>query len=239
MKVKIEPSRLQYLLENTLLHHKVTGLDSVVGHFTPKGVSFADLSLEVLAIKAVFNKTFFLSYEAEKEDIVLSKSLHEQIKKGFSGDDEVTLLTENDTIRVIGEREKYEEPLIQPDEGPFPLEFVTDKEKGMLPKDLNANVHVAIDASQFTNLQKADEYAIRCDGEKLTVIVTDVGTYRKVIPTHKVDVMDEVEMTFAGRLFRAIANQYSGDIWFALKKDGAVFSQKRKDYMLTYPLTSL
>jgi len=239
MKVVIEPSRFRRLLENVLIYHGGAELDSNVGIFTPKKVEFRDISLEVMAVYAAYSPKFFLEYEAGEEQVPLSKSLLEQMRYGFSGDKQMTVRTEGDKIHLEGTRERYEEPLMDVSVGEFPIPIVADKTLGLVPKDLEPQVQVMLKADTLTGLPKAETYLFRCDGEKLEVIVEDVGKYTKELTPSKTQVLEEMEIKFDAGYFAKAANQFGGDVWLTFRPDVAVFSQKLKDSMLTYLLSSV
>ena len=239
MKVSIDPNHFRRMLENVLIHRGDVELDTNVGAFTPTQVEFKDVSLEVISIVAVYDRIFFVEYDASDEQVPFSKSLLDQMKRGFGAGKMMTVYTENGEIHLEGETEHYEEPFTETVPGDFPIEFVEDDMLGLVPKSLNAMVQIEADAETLANLPKAEEYLFRCDGEKFEVIVEDVGKYTKKIVPNIENSMDEVEVKFNAAYYAKVANQFSGEVWLSLNEDAAVFSQKKDDCMLTYMLGAL
>ncbi|MBA7676575.1 hypothetical protein ES703_84817 [subsurface metagenome] len=227
------------MLENVLIHRGDVELDTNVGAFTPTRVEFRDISLEVMSIAAVYDKGFFFEYDASDEQVPFSKSLLDQMKRNFGGGKLMYVYTEDGKIHLEGETEHYEEAFTETVPGDFPIEFVEDIILGLVPKSLNAMVQIEANAETLANLPKAEEYLFRCDGERLEVIVEDVGKYTKKIVPIIENSMDEVEVKFNSAYYAKVANQFSGEVWLSLNEDAAIFSQKKDDCMLTYMLGAL
>lgn len=249
MEITIEPSKFQGLMGNVLLQHQGIALDANVAQFTSKGVSFKDISLEVLIINAVFAKGFFLNYSADDEEVPFSKSLLEQLKYGFGNDEKVRVFTHEGKIHIEGKTDRYEEDLIDVEPVPPPTEFITDKILGIVPADFPANTQILIKPDALSGLPKSEALHFVCDGKKLDVIVEDVGKFtREIVPvkvkTTKTEkggnkkIIGELDMIFDAKLFGDVLSQFSGQVWLTFGKDGIVFSQREKNHMLTYCLTS-
>lgn len=239
MKIVIEPARFKRLLENVLLYHGGAELDSALGAFGPSKVEFKSVGLEVIWSYAAYAKDFFLEYVAGEEQVPLSKSLLEQMRYGFSGDKQMTVRSEGERIHLEGTKEHYEEPLIDMEPGEFPVKFVADKTLGLVPEGLKAEIQVLVKADALTGLPKAKDYLFVSDGEKLEVIIEDVGKYTRQITPSKAGVLNESEFKFDAGYFEKVANQFTGEVWLTLREDAAVFSQKSKDHMLTYLLSGV
>ena len=242
MRIVIEPNRFRRLLENVLLYHGGTELDSALGEFSPKKVEFKDDNLEVIWLYGAYSKDFFLEYEAgEDEKIPFSKSLLEQMKYGFSDDKQMTVRADGDKIYLEGAKERYEEPLIEMEPTNFTEEFgfKSDKTLGLIPGNLEAEIQVLMKAEVLTGLPKAKDYLFRSDGKNLEVIIEDVGKYTRQITPSKVGVMNETELKFEAGYFAKVANQFDGEVWLTLRENAAVFSQKKKDCMQTYVLSTV
>jgi len=243
MRIVIEPSRFRRLLENVLLYHGGADLDSALGEFSPKKVDFKDDNLEVIGLYGAYSKAFFLEYEAgEDEKIPFSKSLLEQMRLGFGGDDkQMTVRADDAKIYLEGTKERYEEPLIEMEPSSFAEEFgfKVDKALGLVPGNLEAEIQVLLKTEALTGLPKAKDYLFRSDGKDLEVIIEDVGKYTRQITPSKVGVMKETELKFEAGYFAKVANQFDGEVWLTLRENAAVFSQKSKDHMKTYVLSSV
>ena len=239
MKVRIDPRFFRQMLNNTLIFHGDVELDTAVGTFTPTRAEFKDVSLEVISVYAVYNRDFFIDYYATDEQVPLSKSLLDQMKRGFSAGNVMAVYTEDGKIHLDGETEHYEEPFTDAVPGDFPIEFIEDDMLGLVPKNLNAIVQLHVDSEDLANLPKAEEYLFQCDGEKLEVVVEDVGKYTKKIMPNIEKAKGELEVKFNSVYFSKISHQFSGDVWLSLNEDAAVFSQKKDSYMLTYMLGAL
>jgi len=249
MEIAIEPSKFQRLMGNVLLQHQGVALDTNIAQFTSKGVSFKDISLEVLIINAVFAKGFFLNYSANDEEVPFSKSLLEQLKYGFGNDEKVKVFTHEGKIHIEGKTDRYEEDLMDVEPVPPPMEFVTDKILGIIAKNFVANTQILIKPDALSGLPKSEALHFVCDGKKLDVIVEDVGKFtREIIPvkigTTRTDkggnkkIIGELDMIFDAKLFGDVLSQFSGQVWLTFGKDGITFSQREKNHMLTYCLTS-
>lgn len=239
MKIKVDPSQFRRMMENILIYHGSVELDSNVGFFAPTQVAFKDVSLEILSVYAVFNREFFLNYYAEEEQIPLSQSLLEQMKRGFGSGKTMTVYTENGKIHLEGETEHYEESLIDAVPADFPIVFVEDDTLGPVPENLKAKAQLEVKAETLANLPKAEEYVFRCDGKRLEVVVEDIGKYTKMIVPIIERSMDELEVRLNGTYFEKISNQFTGEVWLSLNENVAVFSQKRDGCLLTYMLGAL
>jgi len=239
MKFSIDPRFFRQMLDNVLIFHGDVELDTVVGTFTPTHAEFRDVSLEVLSVYAVYNRDFFIDYDASDEQIPLSKSLLDQMKRGFSVGNLMSVYTKDEKIHLDGDIEHYEEPFTDAVPGEFPIEFIEDGMLGLVPKTLNAIVQIEADVGALANLPKSEEYLFRCDGEKLEVIVEDVGRYTKRFVPIIERAMDELEVKFNSAYFTKVANQFSGQVWLSLNEGAAVFSQKKDGCMLTYMLGAL
>lgn len=203
---------------------------------------FKDDHLEVIWLYGAYSKDFFLEYEAgEDEKIPFSKSLLEQMKYGFGDDKQMTVRTEGGKIHLEGTKERYEEPLIEMEPSSFAEEFdfKIDKTLGLVPGKLQAEIQVLMKADVLTGLPKAGDYLFRSDGKNLEVIIEDVGKYTRQITPSKVGVMNEAELKFEANYFAKVANQFDGEVWLTLRENAAVFSQKSKDHMKTYVLSSV
>ena len=239
MKVRVDPNHFRRMLENILIHRGDVELDTNVGVFTPTRVEFRDVSLEVMSIAATYDRGFFIEYDASDEQVPFSKSILDQMKRGFGAGKVLTVYTKDDKIHLEGETEHYEESLIEIAPIDFPIQFMEDDILGLIPERLNAIVQLSAEAEVLANLPKAEEYLFRCDGERLEVIVEDVGKYTKKIVPNTEKSMDEVEVKFNAAYYAKVANQFSGEVWLSLNEDAAVFSQKKDDCMLTYMLGAL
>lgn len=239
MKVSIDPNHFRRMLENVLIHRGDVELDTNVGAFTPTQVEFKDISLEVMSIIAVYDRSFFVEYDASDEQVPFSKSLLDQMKRGFGAGKFMSVYTEDEKIHLEGETEHYEESLIEIAAVDFPIEFIEDALLGLIPKSLNAIVQLSAESEVLANLPKSEEYLFRCDGEKLEVVVEDVGRYTKKFTPIIEKSMGELEVKFNAAYYTKVSSQFSGEVWLSLNEDAAVFSQKKDDHMLTYMLGAL
>jgi len=114
------------------------------------------------------------------------------------------------------------------------------KNKGILPKKLNPTVQVLVKIEALSGLLKSEQYKIVCDAKAQTISVgvEGVGDYKKEIKLQKVDLMKDLEMVFGSKYFNKVIAQFSGDVWLTLRPEAAVFSQKSKESLLTYLLSS-
>lgn len=239
MKVALEPGKCRRLLENVLLYHGGAELDSNIGVFTPEKVEFKDIDLEVIGVYAAYYRSFFINYEAGDESVPFSKSLLDQMRRGFGVGEQVTLWTDDDKIHLEGKGEKYEEPLTEVTPSDFPISFTEDPTIGLVPDSLEAKVQVQVKASALAGLPKAENYLFSCDGHRLTVIIEDVGKYTREFNPLVEREMNALEVKFEAGYFSNAASQFDGDVWLSLSEDSAVFSQILDASRLTCMLGSL
>ena len=245
MKLVVEPKRFQQLLENVLLHHQTTELDSNIGKFTTEGVLFEDISLDSVMIVARYKADYFLEYEAEKtEKIAISKSLLAIMKTSFVNDEKIEVYTEDSKIFIKGKTEIYEEPLLDLEDQAMPITFKTDRTMGILPENLEAKVQILVKNDFLSNLPKCEQVFLNiADKEdsaekEIILLVEGVGNFKKKITPNKTKAIEDLSMKFGIGYLEKIFNQFDGELWLTLRPDASVFSQKNKDYHLTYLLSS-
>ncbi len=239
MRIVLEPSQCRRLLENVLLYHGGAELDSNLGVFTSEKVVFKDLDLEVVGVYAAYDRSFFITYDVDNESVPFSKSLLDQMRRGFGTGEQVTIWTEGDKIHLKGKGERYEEPLTEIISGDFPISFTEDMTVGLVPKSLVAKVQILVESSVLAGLPKAENYLFKCDGETLKIVVQDVGKYTREFTPIVEREMNELEVEFEAGYFSNVASQFAGDVWLSLNEEAAVFSQRLDASRLTYILGSV
>lgn len=233
MKLKIEPDRLRQLLNTVLIENE---LDAIVGEFTEKGVLFRDMSLQVVAVHALYTPDYFLDYESEKEEIPLPRTILNHLGWGFK-DKKLTLYTEDSKLVIKGKKELYREPIIDMDRKKFKI-TIEEREHGWVPK--GNPPFLAIFSAEDLKLPKADRYAFKCENGELTVSIDDeIGLYTKDLTPKKVESSGDVEASFDGKHLPAILGILSGEIWCGLDEGALVLSQNAKNHAVTLLLTSL
>lgn len=236
MRLVLEPSRLDKLLSTVLIYKGKPLLDSVVGEFTPKGVVFRDMKLEVAAVYAIYSPKYFMEYEAaENEEVPLTDSLRNRLGWGFK-DEKVTLMTSEGQLVLKGSKETYNEPLLEVEKGEFALKL-ENSDFGFVPAK-EPPVRVLLTAESL-NLPTAEKYRFDCDGKELKVTIKDVGEFTRTFSPSKAPALGNLTVSFDGAYFQQIAGNVAGEVWLSLTEGAAVFSQKTKDFCLTYLLSSL
>lgn len=236
MKLLIEPERFKRLLNIVLIYKGKPLLENVMGGFKPKGLMVKDCSLDVVAIQALFSEKFFLEYEATDENVPLTKTLLDPLNTGFK-DEKIDVFTDEDHIVIKGKTETYNEPLIERDVGSIPFKMVIG-EIGAVPEKLNPNVQVSLKAEDL-NLPTAEKLGFSCDGETLKVSIKNIGEYTKTFKPTRKNVMNALDVAFDGAYFGAVVNNLDGEVWMSMNEGAVVFSQKTKDFVLTYLLSSI
>ncbi|MHA1215657.1 MAG: hypothetical protein ACTSPG_10180 [Candidatus Hodarchaeales archaeon] len=233
MKISVEPERLAKLFKNATISGM---LDGVNLEFTEKGLKFRDISLRTTTVIGVFNKNFFVSFEAEKEVIPLTKSLVDALSYGFK-DKKITMRTEGNDVILEGSHDKYKEPLRNPEIIEFPVKTVVN-EYGIVPEKIVPNVIVQVDVKNL-KLPDAKKFKFVSDGKTLKAIITDVGTYSRDILIEKTVKMEEVTAIFQKEFFDNVITNFNGKVWLQLNKDYVVVSQKEPQFLLTYGLGAI
>ena|GEM_PF-3619605 len=114
------------------------------------------------------------------------------------------------------------------------------KGKGILPKKLNPTVQVLIKSEALAGLPKVEQYRIHCDKKsgEIKISIEGVGKYTKEVKLQRTELIEDLEMVFGSKYFNKVVAQFSGELWLTLRPEAAVFSQKNKDSLLTYLLSS-
>lgn len=244
MDIEIEPARFQKMLANVLLHKQGAALDANIASFTTKGVVFKDISLGVVIINAVYSKDYFFKYGFEtSEKVPFSKTLLEEMKHGFR-DEKMRAFTEGDKIVIQGKIDRYEENL--PDIKPVEVEaeYRIDRKVGIVPKNPKVLAQIQTDADIIKSVARSEAVTFKCDSNKIIAFVEGVGVFSKeIVPSDKTDELTEFDMAFSAKLLGDMAAQFSDKIWltFTLNEEGntgVTFSQRGKDFLLSYSLSS-
>jgi len=238
LKIVIEPNRLNKLLSTVLIYKTKPLLDAIVGEFTPKGVAFRDMRLEVAAVYVVYPSKYFIEYDVKQnEEIPLTNSLRERLGWGFK-DEKITLMTNEGRLVLQSSKESYSEPLTEVEKSDFPIEM-QNTEFGYVPTK-EPKIRALLPVDELA-LPSAEKYKFECTGEPKTLRVTieDVGKYTKTIQLSKAPIMNEVEATFDGTYFQQIISNITGEVWVSMTEGAMVFSQKTNDFTLTYMLSSI
>lgn len=237
MKIVVEPERFRKLLKQCLVHKTKSLLEVCVPEFSEKGVMLKDITLDVLAVNAVYSPKYFIEYKAEKkEDVPLTNTLLDGLGYGFS-DDEINVFTEKNDIIIKGSTDKYKEALQDITKSDFSIEMVSS-DIGILPKKIDTKVQVQIPVEEL-NLPSAERYAFLTEGKDLIGRVEDTGEFTKKFKISKRKKFEEVSIAVEGEFYEAIISNLSGNVWITIAPDVVVFSQKEKDYFLTYTLSTL
>jgi len=239
MKIKIEPSRLREMIEVGLIGGK---LDSAVALLSPNALSFQDLSIGQMGVYAVYAKDFFPkdSFECGDEKVSLTKYLQESLSKGFKGDEQVTLHTDNNHLFVTGARDKFEDLLSTVDIPQFPI-LMKMTQYGFLPDTEKTKPKItakfSIDDLSFIS---AEKYLFNCDGQNLEVRVefTDTSAHTKTLKPTNVVGMEKMSAAFVGDFFSAMIRCLTGEVWLNLSEDYLIISKKEKTYSITFLLGS-
>ena len=259
----IEPNRFQRMLENVLMYHKQVELDAIAGRFLPAGALFMDTSLEVMFLSAVFSASYYLEYECTEETMVpFSKSLIDWMKVAFTEDDKVEVIVTEKKILIQGKMEKYEEDLTEieakapsipfavhqddiaclgEEPGDLGIEVLDDasiRGKGIVPKKLNPTAQLLVKVDSLKGLPTAENVKLACEDGEIQVTVEGVGSYTKTIKPQKTDLSKDIAMTFSYKYLMKAVVQFDGEVWMTLRKDAVVFSQRNKDSLVSYLLSS-
>lgn len=244
MQIQIEPVRLREILSTALIAKGKPLLESVVAEFTPSHVSFKDVSLQEIAVYAVYLKKHFSRFEAETEDVPVSKFLLERLGWGFKKDEQIDFSSDGDFVVLTGksEEEIYRErvPDLEKREFPIPMQSTP---RGIIRKDsipveekLMAMVQLPVSALSFPT---ADKYLFTSDGKSLRLTIEDeIGEYSKALKPSKVAKLSEFSIFFDAELWGYIVGNMSGEVWLGIHPDMAILSQRTEDSAITYMLSS-
>ena|GEM_PF-4525194 len=236
MRLVVEPERLKNLLSSVLKYGSTKGVESTTASFSPERIDFADLSLEVVAVRASFDKKYFLEYQAEQESFPLTQTLLNALSHGFK-DEKITLEKDGNKLILKGGSETYTEPLSETGRADFPIKM-TETDSGFLPENMDPAVSVMVSADELKGLPSADKYRFQSDGKTLKVIVQNTGEYTKNLKT-KGGLLKDLTVSFDGEYFRNTVNNLSGDIGLMLSQKALVLTKKAKDHQLTYMIAPL
>ncbi|MBU2613809.1 hypothetical protein KJ925_05155 [Patescibacteria group bacterium] len=237
MKIVVEPERFKKFLGAGLMSKTGTLIDTITAKFNEGGVLIKDAGLQIAAVYGVFSKEYFLEYKSEEENVPLTATLLEQLNKGFKSE-KISVVTEDGNIKIKGGQEKYEEPLLNAEEGKFPVEMKSE-EIGLVPVNLKKPNAVVLLEKGSLDLQTAEQYLFESNGKDITVTIEGVGKYTKSIKPRKSTAFDELRVKLDGEYFSHIANNLSEDVWVSIMENAIVFSEKTKDYQLTYLLATI
>ena len=238
MKLTVEPERFRTLLRACLVHKSSPILDKVTATFKPNGVEVNDLSIETLAVKAVFTKGYFTSYECEKDEVIaLSNEILDKLSWGFN-DDKITIYTEGNEIKIEGKTDKFSYVLDETKVSDFIPIQLTDY--GIIPEKHKRTVQILVNVDNLL-LPNTDRYAFESDTKDLKVGIRELGKWvwnRKITPA-KVEKLEKLTARFNAEHFQHIVANLSGEVWFLLDEGSAVFATKTKDFALTYAIASI
>lgn len=236
MRLVIEPHRLKNFLSAALIHKGKAKLSSILMEFGDKGVKFNDVSLADIAVMGAYGKRFFLEYESGKEDVPVTSTLLDGINRGF-GEEKMTLLTDEGMIVAKGSRETYSESLLDKPKVEFPLKVKVD-DTGYTLEKMEPVVKVLLPATELS-FGTSNKYLFKCDGKDLTVTIEDVGEYVKRLRITKSKVMEELSVEFNDEYYSSVVGNLTGDVWLSMSEEGALFSHREGNYMLSYSIGSL
>ena len=243
MKILVEPKRLKRMLENILICKGTAELEAVIGQCGPEGIEFEDISLDVVVVKARYSKGFFLEYETtgtdkEPELVPLSKYLLSALKEGFD-DETVEVWTDDTQIYIKGRADEYKEPLTDAEVEPLPMPFKTHRTMGFLPEELEPKVQVLVKSEYLTQIPKAENINLLAyENGEIHLTVEGVGLFDRRIQPSYTKKIKPLQMEFGTKYLTKLGSQFVGEVWMTLRPDAAVFSQKNKDFLLTYMLSS-
>lgn len=250
MKIQIEPVRLREMISTALIAKgKTPLLESTVAEFTPTRVSFKDVSYEEIIVHATYLKDYFTSFEAEVENIPVSKFLLKKLEEGFKKDEQITFTNDGDHIVLTGTaenghyRERMPDIETDPEKRAFPLEMKSTP-YGVLREDslpieehLQAMIQIPVNSLSFPT---ADKYLFTSDGKNLRITVQDeISDYsRNVMATTVLHLSNELSVFFDSEHWSRVISNLEGEVWLGIHPDMAVFSQLTKTSAVTIMMTS-
>lgn len=248
LRITLEPERLRSLLSTILMVKGGKGLISnIVGEVKPNGVVFKDASLNVIAVQAMYHSKYFLEYKAGEGELPLTKTLLEQLGKGFNKDEKVEFFIDEKESRiwVKGKTETYNEPLTEGKLGDLPFTMANREGIGTLPEKLtedNKSAPLSFQAlfdTEALALPDAEKYVFTANGKELKVQIEGIGVYTKTIPIKKEKLNKDLTIAIDGSYYQTLVSNLKGEVWLSASEAGIVFTQKAKDFSLSYVLTSL
>lgn len=239
MKISADTEKLRKLLSYSLKFGNKKGLDSVVAEFGPDGVKVDDISLEAVALKSKYKKSYFTEYDVEgEENVPLTQSLLEKLNQGFR-DEEVRFETRENKIVLSGSREVYEEPLLDKEKKELPISLIPT-DTGFVPeKGFELTTQILIDVDELKSLPTADKYHFTTTPEKQFVSLEDAGKYTKELKPYTKNFSRELEVSFDGEYLKSTIDKLSGMAWVSLAPNVIVISQMAEDYALTYLISPI
>jgi hypothetical protein len=245
MKIVIEPEMLKHVMSQLLVQKgNSSAFESVSAVFDGEGMSVAQISNGILAIKANYAKEFFLEFEGSSEDtevVAFTPSLLAGIGWGFN-DKTIILKTTPTEIVIQGQKEHYKHKLSEPIVEPFPIK-TEETDKGIIPSGkFKPKVCVELKKTEFASLPKSENYRFFVDKGKLKIEVRAKESeyeWSTILTPDRIEIMEECEIVLDGENLSKILNNVNETFWFMFDDAGSVFVNKGRNNTLTYVLLPL
>ena len=237
MRLKIEPSKLKDMLTTGLIGNQLSNITAII---SPKGITFADISLGTIGVYAIYTKDYFPDggFENKDESVTLTKYLLDALTKGFKNDEQIELYTEDNKLFVIGARDKYEDNIPELITTEFPVKMKSEQ-FGIIPNktELDKSIVAKFSVDEL-NLIDAESYQFTCDGKKLDARIefTDTSAYTKTLKPITIATMPAMTAYFSGELYKAVLKPLTGEVWIIMTPDAMAITKKEKNFSITMML---
>jgi hypothetical protein len=249
MKVVIEPDYLRKMLSSLLIVKNGQVFDAVTAVFKKEGMMVKDVAKGVLIVIGAYSKSYFTSYEVEKDEtVVLTSSLLTALGWRFT-DKEVTLETVGNELILKGSKERYAEKLQNSTQSEATTKLEVNPDRGIVPtkfwsgKTYTNDCAVSIELPKTElDLPKSEDYEFTCDEKDLIAQVRQTqGNYvwSTKLKSQRSDKLQKMSIVLDGEYLGKIAANLSENFWLMLTGTGAAFVCKTKDYSLTYLMTAV
>jgi hypothetical protein len=239
MKVVLEPSRLQWLLNLLTLKSKYP---MPIAEFKQEIVTVQNNANTLLItgfLKTKDKDRFFLKYEVNNdENIALTNSLHEAAKRCFRQDGEITFLTEGNKLYLEGDTEKYSENLLEAKTPERHVNFI-ETEFGRLPSKFTPKTQLVIKASELNLPWNANRYKITCDGKQFKISLTAQGEYTKILTPTRLLITEPFEAEINAEYLRPIIECVTSlpnddNMLLSFNDQLLIINVTRKDFEIIY-----
>jgi hypothetical protein len=173
-----------------------------------------------------------LEYEADNEQVAVTKSLLDIVKKVKA--EKVTLYNDLEKLKLKFNSKDWEEPLRVARNTKWNFE-VAMTPQGVLPAKLNNKVCVNVDVSEFRLPVDSEFYTFQVQDNQLYLSgETADGKFRSRLNLIKAEKLEQVKLILPGDEYNGVLDNLEGSIWLNLTDNYGVFSSKQDKYALTY-----
>lgn len=212
--------------------------------FTPKNaqINFTFPSGKI-SVLAKYSPPYFEQFESDDEYFVVNQQLIKCLDYGFRTWETVTFWTESQFAHIEGGKcddiVKMRVLPVKEDMKKLAFQSIMTDE-GLMPtlngKVLSVNVQAKVAVERLKVPKEKGTIILDWDEENLTMLTIDPrGNRQRNLNPKEYSVQGEpITACFEQKTFHTLINQFSGEVWLGIAKNGLVISQVCSDYSLTY-----